>query len=176
MNSRATFDSERRGAGESDGAVELKPSAARRVVWPDALAAIVSLVGLADAVYLTTQHIANRSVRCTIVTGCNEVLGSAYATIGDLPLVGSVPLAALGALAYFAVFSLATLSAYGYERARTSLALVVGLMFATTLWLLYVQAFVLRQFCSYCLLSAAVTFTLAGILLAGKFKRGGLRN
>jgi uncharacterized membrane protein len=39
-------------------------------------------------------------------------------------------------------------------------------MFATTLWLLYVQAFVLHAFCDYCLLSAAVTFTLAGLVVA----------
>jgi uncharacterized membrane protein len=39
-------------------------------------------------------------------------------------------------------------------------------MFAFTLWLLYVQAFVLEAFCSYCLLSAAVTTTLAAIQLA----------
>jgi uncharacterized membrane protein len=39
-------------------------------------------------------------------------------------------------------------------------------MFATTLWLLYVQAFVLHAFCRYCLFSAAVTFLLAGIVVA----------
>src|SRR5829696_9199429 len=67
-------------------------------------AALLALVGLADAIYLTVEHLAGRSVRCTITSGCEEVLNSAYAT------VGGVPLAALGAVAYFTVFSLAILA------------------------------------------------------------------
>src|SRR5919206_474 len=77
-------------------------------VW-DALAAVVSLVGVLDASYLTVEHLSGNSVRCMIVTGCDEVLQSSYAT-----LPGGVPVAALGAVAYFTAFSLATLSAFGY--------------------------------------------------------------
>ena len=134
---------------------------ARRAVLWDWLTALVALVGLLDAVYLSVEHLSGRSVRCVIVSGCDEVLQSSYAT-----LPGDIPLAALGALAYFTVFSLATLAAFGYHKARTLLAPLVVLMFAGTLWLLYVQAFVLHAFCTYCLLSAAVTTTLALLLLA----------
>jgi uncharacterized membrane protein len=123
------------------------------------IAALVSLIGLADAVYLTIEHMAGRSVQCTVVAGCSEVLGSAYATIGP------VPLASIGALAYFTVFSCATLSAFGYGFARTLLTIVVALMFLATLWLLFVQAFILHAFCAYCLLSAVVTLTLAGLVM-----------
>jgi uncharacterized membrane protein len=38
--------------------------------------------------------------------------------------------------------------------------LLVSVMFLTTLWLFYLQAFVIHHFCQYCLLSAAVTTTL----------------
>lgn len=131
------------------------------------LAALVSLIGLADAVYLTIEHLAGRSVQCTVVAGCSEVLGSAYATIGPIPL------ASVGALAYFTVFSCATLSAFGYGLARSLLTVVVGLMFLATLWLLFVQAFILHAFCAYCLLSAAVTLTLTGIIVATRFARAG---
>ena len=129
----------------------------------DALAALLSLVGLADALYLTVEHVSGRSVRCTVITGCSEVLSSAYATVGP------VPLAALGALAYFAVFSLATLAAFGYAWARRVLAVLVCVMCATTLWLLYLQAFVIEHFCQFCLLSAAVTLGLTAIILIGLF-------
>ena len=132
-----------------------------------ALAAVVSLIGLADAIYLTVEHLAGRSVQCTVVSGCSEVLGSAYATVGGLPL------ASIGALAYFITFSCATLAAFGYSSARTLLTLVVALMLVVTLWLLYVQAFVLHAFCAYCLLSAAVTLSLAGIVAAARFARAG---
>lgn len=130
----------------------------------DAAAAVVALLGLADSTYLTVQHFSGRNVRCMVVTGCDEVLQSSYATVAD-----TVPLAAVGALAYFAVFSLATLAAYGYGGVRTLLNVTVGLMFAFTLWLLYLQAFVIKAFCTYCLLSAAVTTTLALLVVARWF-------
>jgi uncharacterized membrane protein len=117
-------------------------------------------VGVADAVYLMVEHVAGRSVRCTITSGCDEVLASPYATVFGLPL------AAYGAAAYFTAFSLATLAAFGYRATALPLRVLVGVMLATTLWLLYVQAFVLRAFCQYCLLSAAVTLTLSALAAA----------
>ena len=136
-------------------------------LW-DAVSAVLALAGVADSLYLTTEHLAGRSVRCVVVSGCDTVLSSAYSTV-----TGDIPLAALGAAAYFTAFSLATLAYFGYERARALLGLLAALMFAATLWLLYVQAFVLHAFCAYCLLSAALTTCLAFIalgrrLLAGK--------
>lgn len=116
--------------------------------------ACVALVGLGDAIYLTVQHVTGESVRCTIVSGCSEVLSSPYASINGIPL------ALIGAIAYFTVFSLATLAAFGYPLVGKLLVLVTGLMFLTTLWLIYLQAFVIGQFCQFCLLSAAVTIVL----------------
>ncbi len=106
-------------------------------------------------------------MRCTVITGCDEVLASPYAV-----LPGGVPLAALGAFAYFAVFSLATLAAFGHRWARSLLMTLVALMLATTLWLLYLQAFILEKFCEFCLLSAAVTLSLAVVLIV-KRRLGG---
>ena len=124
-----------------------------------ALAAVLSLAGLADAVYLTVEHLTGRSVRCTVTSGCSEVLSSSYATVGGYPL------AFFGAAAYFTAFSLATLAAFGSERGGKLLAVLVALMFAMSLWLLYVQAFVLEAFCQYCLLSAAITTLLAIVVI-----------
>ena len=97
----------------------------RTRVW-DALTALVSLVGLFDASYLTIEHLSGRSVRCMIVSGCDEVLQSTYATVA-----GHVPVAALGALAYFTVFSLATLALFGYAGARRLIAPLVAVMLST---------------------------------------------
>ena len=116
--------------------------------------ACLALVGLADSIYLTVQHITGQSVRCTIVSGCSEVLSSQYASIKGIPL------ALIGAVAYFTVFSLATLAAFGYPLVGKLLVILMGLMFLTTLWLIYLQAFVIGQFCQFCLLSALVTIVL----------------
>ena len=125
-------------------------------------AALLSLIGLADALYLTIEHISGQSVKCTIISGCSEVLSSSYA------VVGGVPLAAIGAAAYFSVFSLATLAAFGHRFAKTLLLPLVAAMFLVTLWLVYLQAFVIREFCQYCLLSAAVTTLLLVVVIIAR--------
>ncbi|MDX6271622.1 MAG: hypothetical protein QOD28_2845 [Acidobacteriota bacterium] len=132
----------------------------QRVSLLYSLAALLSLAGLADAVYLTVEHLSGRSVRCTVTNGCSEVLGSPYANVGGYPL------ALFGALAYFTAFSLATLAAFGSRRAGNFYAALVALMFAMSLWLVYLQAFVLHAFCQYCLLSAVITTLLACLALA----------
>lgn len=147
--------------------------AGRRAPLWDGAVALVALVGLVDAGYLTIEHLGGRigNVPCMVTTDCGGVLTSSYAT-----LPGDIPLAALGALAYFAAFSLATLAAFGYPQARTLLLPLVLTMFAASLWLLYVQAFVLGAFCSYCLLSAAISTTLTILVLLRRLlhKRRGL--
>jgi uncharacterized membrane protein len=121
--------------------------------------ACLALVGLADAIYLTVQHVTGQSVRCTIVSGCSEVLSSSYASFNGIPL------ALIGAVAYFTVFSLATLAAFDYPFVAKLLLVVTGLMFLTTLWLIYLQAVVIGHFCQFCLLSAAVTIALTVLVL-----------
>ena len=137
-------------------------SPSKNIAWLYVITALVSLIGLADSIYLTVEHLTGQSLRCTIISGCSEVLSSPYSHIG------SVPLAAVGAVAYFTVFDLSILSAFGYRFARPLLLALVSLMFLMTLCLLYLQAFVIHHFCQYCLLSAAVTITLTAIALAGK--------
>src|SRR5438093_9600019 len=125
-----------------------------------AVAAIVAMAGLADATYLTVQALTGETLSCGGSPDCFRVLGSSYAK------VGGIPVAMLGALAYFSVFSFATFAAFGHGWVRKFLALIVGAMFMATLWLLYVQAFLLHAYCRYCLFSAAIIFLIAGLLIA----------
>ena len=124
------------------------------------IVAIVAVAGLADATYLTVQALTGETISCGGSPDCFRVLGSSYAKVGGMPV------AILGALAYFTVFTFATFAAFGYPRAPKFLALIAGAMFLTTLWLLYVQAFLLHAYCRYCLFSAAITFLIAGLLIA----------
>jgi uncharacterized membrane protein len=122
--------------------------------------AIVAVAGLADATYLTVQALTGETLSCGGSPDCFRVLGSSYAKLGGIPM------AMLGALAYFTAFTLATFAAFGYSWAPKFLALIAGAMFLMTLWLLYVQAFLLHAYCRYCLFSAAITFLIAGLLIA----------
>jgi uncharacterized membrane protein len=123
-------------------------------------AAIVSLAGLADATYLSVQALTGETLGCGGSPDCFKVLGSSYARIAGIPV------ASFGVLAYFSVFTFATFAAFGYARARIFLIPTIGAMFLATLWFLYVQAFLLHAYCRYCLFSAAVTFLLAGLVIA----------
>src|SRR5262245_2762352 len=96
--------------------------------------AVVAVAGLADATFLTVQALTGETLSCGGSPDCFRVLGSSYAR------VGRIPVAMLGALAYFTVFTFATFAAFGYSRAPRFLALITGIMFLMTLWLLYVQA------------------------------------
>jgi uncharacterized membrane protein len=124
------------------------------------IVAVIALLGLADATYLTIAHLTGDDAVCGSLAGCSIVLGSSYASIKGIPT------ASFGAAAYFTVFSLTVLAAFGYPWVKRLLTLIIGLMLLTSLYLLYLQAFVLHAFCPFCLFSAALTFFLAGLLLA----------
>ncbi len=123
-------------------------------------AALISLVGLAEATYLTVVFLSGETAVCGGSPDCFQVLGSSYAKIGGVPVSG------LGALAYFSAFTFATFAAFGYAQARRCFAWTVIAMFCMTLWLLFVQAFRLHTFCRYCLFSAALIFLLTGLVVA----------
>jgi uncharacterized membrane protein len=123
------------------------------------VAALVSLAGLAEATYLTVSYLTGETAVCGGSADCFKVLGSPYARIAGIPVAG------FGTLAYFSAFAFAIFAGFGYARARTLLNWTVWAMFGVTLWLLFVQAFLLHAFCRYCLFSAALIFVLAAVVV-----------
>ena len=132
-------------------------SRAQTIIY--SIAAILTLVGIAEATYLTVLSLTGATAVCGGSSDCFKVLGSSYANIGPVPLAG------FGVLAYYTAFSCATFGAFGRARARLFFVVVVGAMFAVTLWLLFVQAFLLHAFCQYCLFSAALVFMLTAAVV-----------
>ena len=126
-------------------------------------AAVVAIIGIADAVYLTVHHYAAAPVPCGAGFDCEMVLTSPYAEIAGIPL------AAFGAVAYFVAFSLALLTAFGNRQMWKLFGGQVVLMACFSGWLIYVQAALIHAFCQYCLISAATTATLLLIFLASLF-------
>ena len=122
--------------------------------WLPVAAVIVSLVGVADSVYLTVHHYTAEPVPCSLIDGCEMVLTSPYAEIAGIPL------ALLGAVAYFVAFSLALLTIFGNRFTWSLFRVQVLLMAIFSGWLIYVQAALIGAFCQFCLLSAATTLTL----------------
>ena len=85
----------------------VKPSIAKLPV----LAALVALGGIMDAIYLTVHHYNAEPVPCGGPFDCEMVLTSTYATlsgfVGNVPVIGDMPLSILGAVAYFIAFCFA---------------------------------------------------------------------
>lgn len=122
------------------------------------IAFFVGCFGLADSGYLTIKHLQGSYIRCG--DDCSAVLGSRYAEG-----IAGVPLAGFGAMAYITVIIAALLSARGSAVGRQSLMFMAMVMAAVSLWLLYLQTFVIHAFCKYCLASAAASWSLAGLVL-----------
>lgn len=126
-----------------------QPAAAAAV-----FAAVAAIIGIGDSLYLTVHHYTAEPVPCTVTGGCETVLTSAYAEFLGIPI------AAFGAAAYFVAFSLAILAAFGNSRAWLPFKVLSTVMVAFSAWLFYLQAFVIKAFCQFCLVSAGTSALL----------------
>lgn len=133
----------------------------RPPMWTAILVLIFSIGGLIDSIYLTAEH--GKIVPCSVVQGCEKVLSSSYAEIYG------VPTAIFGIIAYAIVFILAIFTIFGLRGTWTLLSLHNFIMVGFTLWLLYLQAFIIEAFCMYCLLSAFFTFSIFLLLIISRF-------
>jgi uncharacterized membrane protein len=131
----------------------------RRLNWLPLIAALVALVGLGDAIYLTWHHYTAEAVPCGLTGGCEMVLTSPYATFYDIPI------AIFGAIAYLDAFAFALLTALGRTKIWWLFGMQATVMAAFSGWLIYVQATYIHAFCQFCLLSAGTSFTLFLIFL-----------
>lgn len=123
------------------------------------------LIGFADAAYLSAMHFYQTDPGCSLITGCDAVLNSEYAVMLGVPL-------AYSGLLYYLTLLFGTVLYYqnGSENVLRGLIAINGAGFLFSLFLLYVQAFVLHAFCQYCLLSASVTTIMLLIILTGYLK------
>lgn len=118
---------------------------------------VLSFIGVFDAVYLTAYHYKTLRLPCTLTQGCDTVLQSSYAK------VFGVPVALFGVLYYAVVFVLIIVfmrMREWQERAASYLVYITFAGFLFSLYLTYLQFFVIRSFCQYCLLSGLLTTLL----------------
>lgn len=124
---------------------------------------LVILVGIADTAYLTINHYSGGDIKCIITEGCEVVLTSQYSKIF------SIPLAVLGLAFYTGMFVIANLYDIYKEKYVLKLVTAGGAVgFVMSLMFLYLQLFVLKAFCFYCLtslVSSTTIFVLAIISL-----------
>lgn len=120
--------------------------------------ALLAFVGTIDALYLSLKRNAG-PIPCHITRGCSDVLTSKYSELAGIPISW------FGLAFYVAVMSLAVFKIFE-DPVRPSgapLRLIfylsgAGLIISALL--VGIQAFTLKAFCEYCLLSAALVLTI----------------
>lgn len=126
----------------------------------------VSFFGFLDAGYLTAKHYAKTPIICSIFKDCDKVTSSPYAVIFG------VPVALLGMIFYLAIF----LSSVFYLQTRDFKAvnlifILSAIAFLASLYFIYLQLFIIKAICFYCLLSAlssTILFVLSFLLFFKK--------
>ncbi len=122
------------------------------------LAALVALAGIFVALYLTLYKLGYIGTLVCAVGSCETVQTSKWATLLGFPV------GAWGVAYYVAVFalSLAGLSAALSESRAVSQVLVgmTGFGVIFSLWLTYLELFVIHAICQWCVISAVLATAL----------------
>lgn len=132
----------------------------RRLNWLAGIMVGLSIAGFGIATFLTKEYLQGTIPPCSMTEGCGVVLGSKYAQIGMVPTAGIgmfyyLVLIVLG-VAYFDSGWSAWLRLAGWVTAMGAMVSV---------YLVYLQLFVIKAICPYCMSSAVVSFLLFGIEL-----------
>jgi uncharacterized membrane protein len=117
------------------------------------LIALASFIGIVDALYLTLKRNAG-PVPCHVTRGCTDVLTSQYSA------VLGVPISAFGLIFYLVVFSLAVFQISAAGKTLDWVFWLASAALAISAVLVGIQAFALKAYCEYCLLSAILVLTI----------------
>jgi uncharacterized membrane protein len=128
---------------------------------PTTILFVFSVFGLADTAYLSYHAATKTPVSCWFFpeAWCHKVQFSKFSrTLG-------IPNAYLGLLMYMAILILTYLAAAGFVAPWIVKAVVI-FGFGFSMYFTFIQAFVLRAFCTWCVVSA-INFTVmfAAVLL-----------
>jgi uncharacterized membrane protein/glutaredoxin len=127
--------------------------------WLDIAIPVLAIVGLGASIYLTYIEVTHSRALCGPVGDCNAVQSSPYAK-----LFGVLPISLLGAIGYIAI-----LVTWFWRRFRTdALSKIAGpVMYAMALfgtlfsiYLTYLELFVIHAVCIWCLSSAVIITAL----------------
>lgn len=123
--------------------------------WGERLIPVLSVVGLGVALYLTFIETTGVQAVCGPVGDCNEVQASPFAK-----LFGVLPVGLLGALGYVGVLGAWALPRFGRGTLAqlAPLALFGMALFGVifSIYLTYLEIFIIRAVCIWCLTSAVI--------------------
>ena len=130
---------------------------------------VISFIGFVDASFLAANHFSGVTPPCFVTQGCDIVTTSAYAKIAGIPV------SALGVLYYLAQLILMIYFVDKKDERVLPLIVISSIVgFGFSLWFTYVQVFLLKSYCTYCLFSGLTSTMLfaLGILIWRQIKAG----
>ncbi|PKO22727.1 MAG: vitamin K epoxide reductase [Chloroflexi bacterium HGW-Chloroflexi-1] len=139
--------------------------------WLGTLTPILAVIGLGVAVYLTYVETQNVAAVCGPVGDCNAVQASPYAR-----LFGFLPVSLLGAIGYVAILVAWAVGRFGQGRAPAAarglaelapLALLGMALFGVlfSIYLTYLELFIIYAVCLWCLTSAVIMAALLALFV-----------
>lgn len=124
--------------------------------------AVLAVIGIGVATYLTYVHYAKLKIACTN-TGCTTVQSSVYAKLAGIP----VPV--LGLVGYVSILASILVLRGEVSRIVSFGLALTGFLFS--LYLTYREIFTIKAICEWCV-SSAVLMTLLAVITAVRVVRG----
>ncbi len=125
----------------------------------------IAIVGLLVSGYLSIVYATQGPIPCSLHGGCEVVRASTYAHIFGIstPYYGVV---------YYVLLALGALLLTPLRKAalRIPLLVLTGMGLAVSIWLTYLEAFVIQAWCQWCLVSAVLTL-LAFLVVWGTLSK-----
>jgi uncharacterized membrane protein len=127
--------------------------------WMNFAIPLLSIIGLGASIYLTYVEITHTRALCGPVGDCNAVQSSPYAK-----LFGILPIGLVGALGYVAILAIWLWQRFRVDViAKTAGPIMYGMaLFGTlfSIYLTYLEIFVIHAVCIWCLSSAVIITVL----------------
>jgi uncharacterized membrane protein len=144
------------GAMEYTAQKAIEVSGSGKATLPAYWMLVLTLIGIAVAVYVARGNYTGQPLWCPIIDGCNAVVNSPYSR------VFGVPMSYFGFIYYLYMFALAARLAYDpfSNSLRFRAVLYAGVGAASSMYFMYLQLGFIRQVCIYCLVSAVTSFLL----------------
>jgi uncharacterized membrane protein len=128
----------------------------RKINLPIYVMLALTLIGISDAMYVAYGSYSGTQLWCPILDGCNTVVNSPYSRVLGMPM------SYFGFIYYLFMFGLAARLAYepASKSLRFRMVLYAALGAVSSAYFIYLQLGLIQAICSYCIISAIVSFLL----------------
>ena len=128
----------------------------RKINLPIYVMLALTVIGISDAMYVAYGSYSGTQLWCPILDGCNTVVNSPYSRVLGMPM------SYFGFIYYLFMFGLAARLAYepASKSLRFRVVLYAALGAVSSAYFIYLQLGLIQAICSYCIISAIISFLL----------------